>query len=189
MNNLIKFVESDKVNLGHMMNEFIYAYHHLSNNKSKESRYLANRLFNRFSKDCPLDLPAFAYLLTKEGITYVFKAPEKEKQAYIDYAIERLKNYIINRKLPNIDEMLFLFIRYLEKHSIEWFSDSKTPYEQWKEIQNDFGMIAREVLSIPCFEAAVEKLYSYLTEIISSSMYNSSIESIEARLRVHLYSI
>ena len=120
---------------------------------------------------------------------YVFSAPEDEKQVYINYAIDGLKDYIEKRKFQNSEEIVWLFSNYLENQPIEWFSDSKTLYEQWKEIPNDSGINACEVLSIPCSEAAVERLYSFLTSITSSSMYNSSFESIEARLMIHLNSI
>ena len=78
MNNYIKLVEKDETNLSSMMNEFIYTYNHLSNNESQVSQCLAECLFERFFNDFPLKLPAFAYILTREGLIYVFSAPEDD---------------------------------------------------------------------------------------------------------------
>lgn len=59
----------------------------------------------------------------------------------------------------------------------------------WEEVKNDFGVIACEVLMIPFTEAAVERLFAFLSSITSSSMYNSNLELIESRLIIHFDSI
>lgn len=188
-NNFITLIEEDQANLADMMNAFIYTYRQLSGNHSKESECLAQCFLDRFWNDCTLQLPAFAFLLTKDGLIYISKAPEDEKKVFIEYAIDGLQNYMEKRKLSNFETVLSLFNNYLENLPIDWFSDDLSPYENWEQIHNDFGIIACEVFTIPCTEAAVERLYSYLSSITSSSMYNSSLEMIESRLMIHIDSI
>lgn len=189
LNNFITIIEEDQTNLADLMNEFIFSYRQLSNGNSIESKFMAQCFYNRFWNDCHLYLPAFAYLLTKEGLLYIKESPENEKQMFIDFAINGLHDFIMKRKYTNFNEVFNLFINYLNDLPIEWFSDDLSPYEKWEKIPNDLGMIACEVLTIPCTEAAVERLYSYLSQITSSPMYNSSIEVIESRLMIHLDSL
>lgn len=189
MNNFIVFIEQDHTNLADLMSGFILTYHELSNIESKLAQLLAKAFFDRFSKNDNLNLAAFAYLLTKEGLEYINKASFDEKEVFINFSIEGLTNYMNIRKTQNQKDIISLYSNYLDNVQIEWFSENKSSYQMWEEVKNDFGVIACEVLMIPCTEAAVERLFAFLSSITSSSMYNSNLELIESRLIIHFDSI
>ena len=189
----IKFIERDHANLADLMKGFLITYHKLKRIDTVESLFLAEKFHQRFSDTCPIDIPSFCLLITKDGLIYLKNnsIDSEEKCKIIDLAHSGLKRYLLLRKIDEkvINTVLADFDAYLKECPIHFFSDNMSDFEKWSKLKTDLANFACEVLLIPCTEAAVERIFSFLSSITSSSMFNSSLELIESRLMIHFDSL
>lgn len=189
----IQFIERDHTNLADLMKGYLITYHELKRINTEESLFLAEKFHQRFSDTCPIDIPSFCLLMTKDGLIYLKNnsIELEEKIKILDLAHSGLKRYLFLRKINEkvTNTVLADFDRYLEECPINFFSDHMSAFENWSKLKTDLANFACEILSIPCTEAAVERLFSFLSSITSSSMYNSSLELIESRLMIHFDSL
>ena len=189
----IQFIERDHTNLADLMKGYLITYHELKRINTEESLFLAEKFHQRFSDTCPIDIPSFCLLMTKDGLIYLKNnsIELEEKIKILDLAHSGLKRYLFLRKINEkvTNTVLADFDRYLEECPINFFSDHMSAFENWSKLKTDLANFACEILSIPCTEAAVERLFSFLSSITSSSMYNSSLELIESSLMIHFDSL
>lgn len=149
---------------------------------------MANALHNRFLYTCPLQLPIFAFLLTNEGLYYYRRFYEEDSE-FVDAAINGMVCYQIERDIDAdvIEINCNAFKDYLEIFNIERFSSFSDVLEMWEfyekndpeiGIPTSFFTLAKEVLQIPSSEAAVERLFTFLSDLTSNKMCNSKEQTL-----------
>ena len=101
--------------------------------------------------------------------------------------------------------LIFKSIQYLNIYYILYYDSAKESYIFWKKVSEggkfwknkpvDFGIeqkfakYAIQILSIPCSESAVERVFSHLSGLLMSNKRNLSFRSINSILIIRMNSI
>lgn len=197
--NFIQQVEKDHVCIADIVPHYFKAYNDLLSMDNPTAHKLAVHLKRRFHKTCPLQLPMFAYMLTKDGLTY-YRNNKDEQKKILTASRKGIIGYMTELKSENklIKANIRYFKKYLKTFEINNFDQYNIAIEMWNDFsfQNkncsipfSFFNIATNVLCIPSSEAAVERLFSSLSKVASSQMCNISPVTLNARLIVKFDSI
>lgn len=62
-------------------------------------------------------------------------------------------------------------------------------HQDYKGIEKKFAKFALEILSIPCSESAVERVFSHLSDILMNNKRNLSFETLNSLLIIRINSI
>lgn len=133
-------------------------------------------------------------LLTKEGL-YFYRAFCQQDNKFFNSAKEGMICYQIERDfdVEVIEMNINAFEIYLEIFDINNFSNFNTAQDMWEYLASNneelgipqtFFILAKEVLEIPSTEAAVERLFTFLSNLTSGHMCNSQEETLSSRLIV-----
>ena len=173
---------------------------------------IINTLLFRFSKTVTLEMPILAFFMTGKGLVY---ANIKDDQYYLTAGtgIDALKNYAKNSSKL---EKLVQFFKILLKYNNDTFlidqdttEDSVTFWKSvleggplWRKVpeflknnaeytgfEKKYAKFALKVLSIPCSESAVERVFSHLSDLLMSNKRNLSFHSINSILIIRMNSI
>ena len=176
--------------------EYIYdiwpAIHNLYNSLQKEEHPLAYELWtsimNSMMKKDTLGLPLFAYSLLSNGYMFIKTNPNA---ALLQKACEDAITHYINITHQNeISDNLLNNLLTEYRYFMTSFNDQNAfllDINYWKEEHNAFNVlrcIALQLFSIPCSEAAVERLFAYLGHAYTPAMSCENIDLINARLTI-----
>lgn len=195
---LIERVEKDLSCIADIVPAYLNAIKCLKELSNKPSQIICEYLKKRFFNTLSLNLPMFAFLLTKDGLDF-YRKHHLSNSNILKASLNGFLGYQRERKFDKIKIGLnrFSFINYLLNFDISKFDDFPKAIDFWqnykelndKTIRSSFVQLAVEVLQIPSSEAAVERLFSALSLATKGEMCNSHIESLNARLIVKFDSI
>lgn len=196
--NLIQKVEKNYSCVADIIPSYLFAISQLQQIDQKASQKMAYFLKKRFYSTLPLNLPMFAFLLTKNGLQY-YRTYHLSESNILESSINGLIGYQVERNFDFITRELnrFNFINYLLNFDISLFDKFQKPIDLWIELSKSksgflcpsFISLAIEVLQIPASEAAVERLFTALSRATRQEMCNSHVESLNSRLIVKFDSI
>lgn len=189
--------EADLASIADIVQPFLNALDALFQMNTTPAKKLAEHLENRFKKSCPLQLPFFAFLLTKEGLQY-FRSDQKGSENFKNFELT-ITQYLIERCLCRTITLVISTLRtYLEVFNINEFENFSKPIDMWKcdqylytkyGIPYCFSKLAEEILSIPASEAAVERIFAALSKITTKEMCKIKTNTINSRLVIKYDSI
>ena len=179
---------------------------------SNIAQSIIDSLLHRFTTTIQLQFPILAFFLTGNGLRYL---REKNLQHFIseDIALNIFTEYEKeNKDLEKLVNFFNLFIKYYELTFLYTVNTTHDSFDFWmkilhgsefwivkptelllhKELQGfekKFASVAIEILSIPCSECAVERVFSHLADLLLNNKRNLSFETLNALLIIRMNSI
>lgn len=183
-------IEADLSSIANIIPPFLECCGALSTIENKVANLFLEKLINRFTKTCPIQLPWVAYLLTLDGLNF-YRTHEDLQEAIYDAAMSGLNGYLNERKpsyIADYTQMLAIFDNYLRDFDLGQLVSHELAFDCWADFKNPmpftFKLLARDILLIPSSEAPVERVFSALTGATTSHMCNLKPETVNARLTI-----
>ncbi|KAK8839593.1 hypothetical protein M9Y10_028650 [Tritrichomonas musculus] len=190
-------IQTDLSSIADIPPHYFAARFKLLSMQSSAAHRVAAYLEFRFTHTCPLQLPLFAYLMTKSGLEYI---KENQLECIVDAASDGMVGYMIQREFPveTIISNKISFYYYINNFDSNSFDGYINAVDFWNnylfnnrsdQITISFIKLVTEVLQIPSSESAVERLFSSLSKIVSCENCNVTPITLDSRLMVKFDSI
>lgn len=181
-----------------------------SNNIAED---MINSILNRFTTTANLKLPILAFFFTGKGLQYfneiddqaliLFETAKDTFEEYISNNIHKkellqfFKYFVQFRKQTflisqNTTQESFDFWENISKGGTFWSIEPQLindKNDHYKNISKLFARIAIEILTVPCSEAACERAFSHLGDILMNNKRNLSFEMLNSLLIIRMNSI
>lgn len=214
---LFKKLEDDNSSIADLYESITTTLHELKTidsihpkiDKCNIAEAIYNSIKNRFTEE--MEIPCFAYLITGPGLRYIEKN-NIETTNLVIFAKNGCKNYVSNNsdskekcnffdiflsyhefsplyQIETIKESINFWITILNEDSCVFFPNVYKDHPEIKEFEKKFAEIAFRVLSIPCSEAACERVFSHLTDILMNNKRNLPFDTLNALMIIRINSL
>lgn len=214
---LFKKLENDSSSIADLYKNITNTLHELKNINSINpkndtfniAKAIYNSITNRFTKE--MDIPCFAYLLTGPGLRNL-NENNIEVQNLIIYSKNGCKNYVSNDfysqkichffdiflnyhefsplfKINSIKESIIFWYRVQNDEETLFYPKVYEDHPEIREIEKKFSKIAIQILSIPCSEAACERVFSHLSDILMNNKRNLPYDTLNALMIIRINSL
>ena len=175
-------MEGDQMKIEFVFKELMKTIGLLKLQGTQIANDFAEELINVYIQNDNLNVPLAAFLLTDEGSIFWQNCDEKEKEFFSDNGWQGICHFCESSNIEINDQMKSLFMDHLSTFS----NQNYDPFLYWEKQNNELTNVACKILSIPCSEAPVERLFgglSYMYDPSSNRMKNDLIDS-ELRIRM-----
>ena len=188
---LVCEVEKDKASLGDGFAAVFTACKKLDHEQYELADILSKQLVHRFTTTATLKLPLFAYLLTNHGIYDYFNADLEFRINLFQTATRGMLDYLHDLHLDcqeNIQQCIEGFHQFVQLSTVIspniliWQPSSSSLHHEFPF----FMEIVKRVSSMPCSEAAVERLFSRLTHVFNTTRAHANDKTLNARLTIKM---
>ena len=188
--NMVSQIEGDNESLADVFPIVFNAVIDLNKTNTRLGNEIANALYDRFTTTTHMQLHLFAYLLTKEGKRYYLTQTKdyNQRRKLEEFAKEGLVGYLEGSHQMRIkEECVNGFIKFLSLPDIDdAHSFFKNQSNEFVRVNPEFSIVCNKILSMPCSEAAVERLFSHLQHVFINSTPSISSEMINARVAIKM---
>ena len=187
---MICAVEKDSAHLSDGFLAVFSTCQRLSREKHQISIDLAKSIIHRFMTTETLYLPLFAYLLTPHGIYDYFNSSTQFQTQLHTTALQGAYAYLKDLSLAtnaNIQEIHDGFFEFIQNSAISKPDELIWDHNSSLNVNHPlFSEIARMVSSMPCSEAAVERLFSRSQHVFVTTRAAVSDQTLNARLAIKM---
>ena len=180
----IIFTESDEMKIEMLFLKLYETVSFLKNEHTSIADDLLSEFCEVYENNNNLLIALSAYLLTNLGSHFWLNCSEELKNYYIAKGWTGIVNYCNDSHIIVTEKMHQCFIQHLCSDGID--ECNSDPYEFWICRNNDLSDIACRILSIPCSETPVERLFGGLSFMLdpTSSRMKSDLVNAEMTIRM-----
>ena len=181
----ISNMESDEIKIENVFSQVAQTYSKLSEQKTKIANDLLKELITLYFKNVNLIIPLSAFLLTDDGRSFWQKSPRLIQTFLLPAGWAGIRYFCFFSNISVDENMHYCFINHLTNYKpIE-----KDPYLYWMNLQTSLSDVACRILSIPCSEASVERLFGGLTFMIDPTSNRMKDELVDAEMNIRMSSV
>lgn len=178
-------LESDEMRIEFVFSELMKAASLLFQLGSQLSNDLATELIKVYVENDNLRVPLAAYLLSYEGTIFWQNCNEKDQEFYFNKGWDGICHFCNHSNIAITENMKTIFTTHLSTQ----FAQNFDPFNYWMSQNNDLTDAACKILSIPCSEAPVERLFGGLSFMYDPASNRMKDELIDAELKIRMSTI
>lgn len=181
----IIFIEGDEMKIELLFLKLYETVSLLKNENTQIANDLLVEFCNLFEQKTDLIVAVSAFLLTYEGSQFWMKNSEDLKEYYLSKGWSGITKYCESSNISVTDEMHQCFIEHLSSS----LNVKMDPFEFWKSKDNELSEVACKILSIPCSETPVERLFGGLSFMLDPSSTKMKSDLINAEMTIRMSTI
>ncbi|KAK8853822.1 hypothetical protein M9Y10_016365 [Tritrichomonas musculus] len=179
-------MESDQMKIEFVFMELFKTVNLLKNQGTQIASDIAEELIDTYTKNANLVVPLSAFLLTREGSNFwMKKCSDRYKQFFLSTGWIGIVYFCLSSDIPVQIEMYDCFVEHL-LHGDQIIAD---PFYYWLYKRNCLTDVARRILSIPCSESPVERLFGGLSFMIDPSSNKMKDDLIDAEMTIRMSTV
>lgn len=181
----IIFIEGDEMRIEFLFLKLYETIALLKNENTEIANDLLTEFCEVFERSSDLFVALSAFLLTYKGSEFWIKCSEDHKEYYLSRGWAGIVTYCYCSQIIPTNEMFHCFIQFLRSSS-EVIMD---PFLYWQLKKNELSEVACRILSIPCSETPVERLFGGLSFMLDSTSTNMKSDLVNAEMTIRMSTV
>lgn len=178
-------LESDEMRIEFVYGELTKTIQLLEKEETQIADDLATELINVYVSNDNLMVALSAFLLTTDGSFFWKDCSEEKKEFFFEYGYKGICDFCNKSGIEINDDMKDVFLDHLSNPNIQYCE----PFIYWFSQNNSLSEVACRILTIPCSETTVERLFGGLTYMFDKKTNRMKTDLLNAKLRIRMYTV
>lgn len=178
-------LENDEMRIEYVFGELSKTIQQLEKEETQIANDITTELINVYVMNNYLIVALSAFLLTTDGTFFWQNCSEEKKDFFFEYGYEGICHFCKKSGIVVNDDMKKIFLDHLSRQKIEFCE----PFAYWSSQNNVLSDIACQILSIPCSETPVERLFGGLTYMFDDKSNRMKDDLLNAKLRIRMFTV